>query len=84
MVRAPELLVTREGDGVGGDAAAVAGGVERFWRRESTAERTGSVSTVSAERPSGRELIEGENNVDWEWEVAIASISSRWWSGYYL
>lgn len=51
-------LAACEGDGVGGDAEVAVGGAERFWRRERTAERTGSVSTVSAESPSGRGIAE--------------------------
>jgi hypothetical protein len=31
---------------------------EVFWRRESSAERTGSVSTESGESPSGRVRLE--------------------------
>lgn len=51
-------LTACEGDGVGGEAEDAVVGVERFWSRARTAERTGSVSTLSAERPSGREMVE--------------------------
>lgn len=58
MVSGPVPLTACEGDGVGGEAEDAVVGVERFWSRARTAERTGSVSTLSAERPSGREMVE--------------------------
>ena len=55
IVSGPVPLAAWVGEGVGGKAEE---GVERLWSRERTAERTGSVSTVSAESPSGREIVE--------------------------
>lgn len=65
-------LAIWEGEAAGGEPEVEAALGDRAFSRERIAERTGSVSIESGERPSGRLWREGWG-VDWEGEVAILS-----------